>query len=118
MAQVKVKIKIHRPSRPKEEPYDVEVRAYTTGVPGLVVHRERGFLMVHSWQITHRQSGRSVTRLKFGSRDYAIKACKLLADVLPQVDWTKTPKEILEAMQEAGIDRHHALAGAEGVIHY
>lgn len=72
-----------------------EVLAYTSGVPGLVVHRKYGD---RGWGLTHRPSGYLVTNESFRTRADAVSVAKRLAGL---TDWAQ-PSDQLGNMQALG----------------
>jgi hypothetical protein len=91
------------PAKRGDAPVMVEVKAYKTGVPGLVVHRviNRDNTPGETWVITHESSGYAVQGTV---SDYVLptrrEAIATALGFANKFDWTLGRKELLSSQEE------------------
>lgn len=69
----------------------VNVQAYETDVPGLVVHRDPKKRMF--WNVTHTRTGKAIA-MHFTARKTAVSFVDKLRTAMPGVDWRLSAEEI------------------------
>lgn len=78
---------------------EVEVTAYTTPTPGLIVHRDLN--VKEEWRVTHQASGLDVGGRRLTSRRHALTIAAALGEI---GDWTEDARELNKPGMKQSVD--------------